>query len=83
MAKIEASLNLLLRLSLLWFPNRYCPKGSETAAISPQMFKFLVGKGHPEFSTGNQQDAYEYLQHLLKVTRYALHPPNRHQCTRT
>jgi ubiquitin carboxyl-terminal hydrolase 5/13 len=32
------------------------------------MFKFLVGKGHPEFSTGNQQDAYEYLQHLLKVT---------------
>ena len=41
-------------------------EGSEGAFVNPQMFKFLVGKGHPEFSTGNQQDAFEYYQHLLE-----------------
>eukprot|EP00960_Hanusia_phi_P028597 747500-Hanusia_phi.AAC.1 len=41
-------------------------EGSEGAFVSPQMFKFLVGKGHPEFSTGNQQDAFEYYQYLLE-----------------
>jgi len=29
------------------------------------MFKMLVGKGHPEFSTERQQDATEYLRHLF------------------
>jgi len=33
--------------------------------VRPLMFKSLVGRGHPEFSTGRQQDALEYLQHLL------------------
>jgi len=28
--------------------------------IRPQIFKSLVGKGHPEFQTGQQQDAREY-----------------------
>lgn len=35
--------------------------------ITPAMFKQLVGKGHPEFSTGRQQDSFELLQHLLKL----------------
>ena len=37
------------------------------AAVQPKMFKAIVGKGHPEFSTGRQQDAVEYFQHLLEV----------------
>lgn len=35
--------------------------------IRPQMFKALVGRGHPEFSTNHQQDAEEYFLHLLDV----------------
>ncbi len=31
------------------------------------MFKHLVGHGHAEFSSGRQQDAAEYMQHLLEV----------------
>lgn len=35
--------------------------------ISPSMFKNVIGKGHPEFATMRQQDAQEFLQHLLNV----------------
>ncbi|KAI8096857.1 uncharacterized protein BX664DRAFT_292039 [Halteromyces radiatus] len=35
--------------------------------ISPGMFKSLVGKGHEEFSTMRQQDAYEFLQFFCKT----------------
>lgn len=31
------------------------------------MFKTLVGKGHPDFRTAQQQDAVEYFQHLMDV----------------
>mmetsp|Transcript_23484 Transcript_23484/g.30695 ORF Transcript_23484/g.30695 Transcript_23484/m.30695 type:complete len:861 (-) Transcript_23484:288-2870(-) len=34
--------------------------------VAPRMFKSLVGRGHVEFSSGRQQDAAEYLQHLLE-----------------
>ena len=34
-------------------------------AVSPRMFKQLFGKGHAEFATARQQDAYEYLSHVL------------------
>ena len=37
------------------------------ALVRPQMFKTVVGRGHAEFSSGRQQDAPEYLQHLLEV----------------
>lgn len=33
--------------------------------IRPSMFKALVGKGHEEFSTMRQQDADEFLKHLI------------------
>lgn len=36
--------------------------------ISPLMFRTLVGKGHQEFSTKKQQDAMEFLEHVLKMT---------------
>ncbi|CAH1967877.1 unnamed protein product [Acanthoscelides obtectus] len=35
--------------------------------ICPQMFKTLVGKGHPEFSTKKQQDVQEFMLHLLTL----------------
>lgn len=35
--------------------------------IAPHMFKALVGKGHPEFSTNHQQDAQEFLLYLFEV----------------
>lgn len=35
--------------------------------VQPAMFKVLVGKGHPEFSTMRQQDAYEFFQHFIKI----------------
>jgi ubiquitin carboxyl-terminal hydrolase 5/13 len=36
--------------------------------IKPIMFKSLIGKGHPEFSTKRQQDAAEFLLHLINTT---------------
>ncbi|RLN71279.1 hypothetical protein BBJ28_00015097 [Nothophytophthora sp. Chile5] len=35
------------------------------AELRPITFRGLVGKGHPDFSTGQQQDAVEYLHYLL------------------
>lgn len=31
------------------------------------MFKTLIGRGHPEFSTRRQQDAQEFLLHLISL----------------
>ena len=36
------------------------------AAVRPAAFKRAAGAGHPEFSGVRQQDAVEYLQHLLE-----------------
>ncbi|KAG5518235.1 hypothetical protein PMAC_003031 [Pneumocystis sp. 'macacae'] len=36
-------------------------------AITPVMFKMLVGKNHPEFSTMRQQDSFEFLLYLSKL----------------
>jgi ubiquitin carboxyl-terminal hydrolase 5/13 len=41
------------------------PRGQD--GIAPSMFKQLVGKGHPDFSTMRQQDATEFLQHVLNM----------------
>eukprot|EP00928_Gymnodinium_smaydae_P035973 TRINITY_DN25229_c0_g1_i6.p2 TRINITY_DN25229_c0_g1~~TRINITY_DN25229_c0_g1_i6.p2 ORF type:complete len:1002 (-),score=315.63 TRINITY_DN25229_c0_g1_i6:85-3090(-) len=35
--------------------------------VAPRMFRTLVGKGHPEFSSGRQQDASEFLQYFLDI----------------
>lgn len=40
--------------------------------IAPATFKNLIGKGHEEFSTMRQQDAFEFLVHLLtKISQNA------------
>lgn len=39
------------------------PKDDE---VAPTRFRALIGRGHPEFSTGAQQDAQEYFGYLLE-----------------
>lgn len=41
--------------------------------IAPAMFKTLVGKGHEEFSTMRQQDAFEFFQYLCKTIQQKEH----------
>ena len=43
-------------------------KQQHNQGIKPAMFKALVGRGHPEFSTKRQQDAVEFLLHLINMT---------------
>lgn len=42
--------------------------------LAPSMFKHLIGRGHPEFSTMRQQDAFELFQHLFKLITRSKHP---------
>jgi ubiquitin carboxyl-terminal hydrolase 5/13 len=42
--------------------------------IAPSMLKHLIGKGHAEFSTMRQQDAFELLLHLFKLITRSQHP---------
>ncbi|KAK5994872.1 Ubiquitin carboxyl-terminal hydrolase 14 [Cladobotryum mycophilum] len=41
--------------------------------LAPAMFKHLMGRGHEEFSTMRQQDAFELLQHLFKLITRSRH----------
>ncbi|KAF3939764.1 hypothetical protein ABW19_dt0209602 [Dactylella cylindrospora] len=41
--------------------------------IAPAMLKALIGKGHEEFSTMRQQDAFELLLHLFKLITRSSH----------
>ena len=42
--------------------------------LAPAMLKHLIGKGHEEFSTMRQQDAFELLLHILKLVTRSHHP---------
>ena len=42
--------------------------------LAPSMFKHLVGRGHPEFSTMRQQDSFEFLLHIFKLITRTQHP---------
>ncbi|KAI0271314.1 ubiquitin carboxyl-terminal hydrolase 14 [Gloeopeniophorella convolvens] len=50
--------------------------GAVQAGVRPASFKALVGRGHAEFATMRQQDAEEFLAHLVtSLRRYArAHP---------
>ncbi|KAI9924492.1 hypothetical protein MW887_006764 [Aspergillus wentii] len=50
-------------------PEVPCQKG-----LAPAMFKHLVGRGHEEFSTMRQQDAFEFLLHVFKLVSLSKHP---------
>ncbi|EEP80832.1 conserved hypothetical protein [Uncinocarpus reesii 1704] len=41
--------------------------------LSPGMLKHLIGRGHDEFSTMRQQDAFELLLHLFKLINLSKH----------
>ena len=41
--------------------------------LAPAMLKHLIGRGHEEFSTMRQQDAFELLLHLLKLITRSVH----------
>lgn len=43
------------------------PETPNQKGLLPSMFKHLVGRGHDEFSTMRQQDAFEFLLHLFKL----------------
>ncbi|EJU05917.1 ubiquitin carboxyl-terminal hydrolase 14 [Dacryopinax primogenitus] len=45
------------------------PAPTFQAGLKPSMFKALIGKSHPEFSTMRQQDASEFLTYLLQLLR--------------
>ncbi|KAI5851580.1 hypothetical protein DFP73DRAFT_537716 [Morchella snyderi] len=42
--------------------------------LAPAMLKALIGRGHEEFSTMRQQDAFELLLHLFKLITRSAHP---------
>ena len=44
--------------------------------LAPAMLKHLIGRGHEEFSTMRQQDAFELLLHLLKLITRSSHTPS-------
>ncbi|KAI9683679.1 MAG: hypothetical protein M1829_004984 [Trizodia sp. TS-e1964] len=50
------------------------PQETYQKGLAPSMFKHLIGRGHPEFSTMRQQDAFELLLHLLKLITRSNHP---------
>ncbi|AEO64775.1 uncharacterized protein THITE_2111115 [Thermothielavioides terrestris NRRL 8126] len=50
------------------------PEIPHQKGLQPSMLKHLMGRGHPEFSTMRQQDAFELLQHLIKLITRSKHP---------
>ena len=50
------------------------PEISSQKGLAPAMLKHLIGRGHEEFSTMRQQDAFELLLHLFKVIARSHHP---------
>ncbi|KAK2705525.1 hypothetical protein QYM36_015797 [Artemia franciscana] len=49
--------------------------------IRPLMYKNLIGKGHPEFSTKRQQDAQEFLLHMINlIERHSRGSKNPSDC---
>jgi ubiquitin carboxyl-terminal hydrolase 5/13 len=58
-------------------PDVQSPENSTEVAyqrgLAPAMLKVLIGKGHEEFSTMRQQDAFELLLHVFKLITRSQH----------
>jgi len=75
-APTEAPTDLVTQLSKLvsgLLSERYAPPWKDgddeddpKLIVAPQMFRSLIGRQHPEFSSGRQQDSGEFLQYLLE-----------------
>uniref|UniRef100_H2ZM56 ubiquitinyl hydrolase 1 n=1 Tax=Ciona savignyi TaxID=51511 RepID=H2ZM56_CIOSA len=48
-------------------------KEMTSCSVTPRTMKRIVGKGHVEFSTNRQQDAHEFLLHVLSVIERGEH----------
>jgi ubiquitin carboxyl-terminal hydrolase 5/13 len=53
--------------------SEYSPEIPHQQGLAPAMLKALIGKGHEEFSTMRQQDAFELLLHLFKLVTRSKH----------
>lgn len=53
--------------------SEYSPEVPHQRGLAPAMLKHLIGRGHSEFSTMRQQDAFELLLHLLKLISRSQH----------
>ena len=53
------------------------PEIPSQKGLAPAMLKHLIGKGHEEFSTMRQQDAFELLLHLWKLITRSPHPASQ------
>lgn len=53
--------------------SEHTPENPHQKGLAPAMLKHLIGRGHPEFSTMRQQDAFEFLLHLLKLMSRTQH----------
>ena len=53
--------------------SEYSPEIPSQKGLAPAMLKHLIGRGHEEFSTMRQQDAFELLLHLLKLITRSSH----------
>ncbi len=54
--------------------SEYSPEIPHQKGLAPAMLKHLIGRGHEEFSTMRQQDAFELLLHLFKQVTRSGHP---------
>ncbi|KAH0427426.1 ubiquitin carboxyl-terminal hydrolase [Colletotrichum camelliae] len=57
-------------------PSDQSPDLPTQKGLAPAMLKHLIGRGHAEFSTMRQQDAFELLQHIFKLITRSTHPPD-------
>ncbi|KAK4096952.1 ubiquitinyl hydrolase [Parathielavia hyrcaniae] len=53
--------------------SEHSPEVPHQKGLQPSMLKHLIGRGHAEFSTMRQQDAFEFLQHLIKLITRSKH----------
>lgn len=52
-------------------------ENGEVSIVAPAMFKTLIGKGHPDFSTNTQQDAQEFFSHVINIlNKHSLNQKN-------
>ncbi|KAF2747190.1 hypothetical protein M011DRAFT_477634 [Sporormia fimetaria CBS 119925] len=53
--------------------SEHTPENPHQKGLAPAMLKHLIGRGHAEFSTMRQQDAFELMLHLLQLITRSKH----------
>ncbi|KAI0470602.1 hypothetical protein GGR56DRAFT_136697 [Xylariaceae sp. FL0804] len=53
------------------------PARPHQRGLAPSMLKYLIGRGHHEFATMRQQDAFELFQHLMDLVSKSQHEAPR------